>query len=154
MPMEAEASRLLKLELLNLAARCGLTVEEVKPLVNPKAARDPECQEPAGTGPAPTASAEAANIAFLNKLPAGEAYRRPLLAMQCRASYGALRRFFSEIGGLSWNVTPVSFGISRSGYVSAPAGAGGDEDGAPRASVPAQWTADDGQLRLTVLLAL
>lgn len=154
MPLEAGSARLLKLELLNLAARCGLVVEEIKPVASPKAARDPECQEPAGAGPAPAVSAEAVNLAFLARLPAGEAYRRPLVAMQCRASYAALRRFFSEVGGLSWSVAPVSFGISRPGSAPAAIRTVNDDDDLVAPVVRPPWGADDGRLHLTVVLAL
>ncbi len=157
MPMEPDASRKLKLEVLDLAARCGLVVEEVKPMLMGGRNLDPEWACPVatapGNGPGSIAGSEAGSIAFLKKLPAGEDYRRPLVELECTAEYEAVRRFFAELGGLSWNVTPVSFGLARTGEAApAPAADAGDE--AYGASAPARWVRDDGRLRVSVVLAL
>lgn len=151
MPMEAAASRLLKLDLLNLAADCGLVVEEMRPVQIDGRSRDPENPTQVDSGQR-VASGEAGAIAFLGKFPAGEAYRRPVVSLQCRAQYDQVHRFLEDLKGLRWQVTPVAFSIGRANVATPPVAYPDGE--APDSTAPVRWSAGDDLLHLTVVLAM
>jgi hypothetical protein len=150
MPLEAGASRQLRLEVLDLAARCGLQVEEIKPVGTGGRWPDPAGQAPAS----PAANADdVKNIAFLGRFPAGDAYRRPLLRLQCRAGYPAVRKFLDQLGGLRWNVTPVAFRLEQADAPNAGDPAE-EETAVGTAAASGLGASPENALRLTLVLAL
>jgi hypothetical protein len=142
MPLEAAATQRQILEVLNLAARSEITVVEMTRLgedgqpVTANNIVDPE----AGV-PVVYASAE-----FLNRFSPGNT-RRPLVRLRCQADYPAVRRFFSELKTLHWDVTPVQFDMETARIVT-PVTA--DEE----TWLPDQNAADDEVVRLTVVFSL
>jgi hypothetical protein len=150
MPLETGASRQLRLDVLDLAARCGLQVEEVKPVGGEGRWPDLAGQTPA----APAANADdVKSIAFLGQFPAGDVYRRPLLRLQCRAGYAATRKFLDQLGGLRWRVTPVAFRLEQADapHTGEPTE---DESAVGATAVPGAGASQESTLRLTLVLAL
>jgi hypothetical protein len=150
MPLEAGASRQLRLDVLDLAARCGLQVEEVKPMGTGGRWPDPAGQ--AAVTPT-TGADDVKNIAFLGRIPTGDVYRRPLLRLQCRAGYAATRKFLDQLGGLRWRITPVAFRLEQADLPGT-GEAAEDETAGGATAVPGIGAAQESTLRLTLVLAL
>ena len=144
MPLDAPTVRRQILDMLDLAAACGLTVEEIKPMAGDAQslalAVGASSEQPAG--PAGTRENLAA---FLNRFSRGAA-PRPLVRLSCRGEFATIRDYFARLQTLRWQVTPALFEIGQAAKV----GQAWTEDEAP-AAMPA---AEDKPLRLSVIVAL
>jgi len=134
-PVGRETLRQLQWEMLDLAAQCGLEVEEAARVGSDGrsvvVAKDDE-DVPLG---APVRRGEVT----LDRFSPDPKHPRPLVRFQGRGNFYQIRRFFARLGELRWDVTPASFEISRISSMGAASGTA---------------SADEATLRLTVVMAL
>lgn len=145
MPVDAHTTRRQILDMLDLAAACGLVVEEMKPIGSDARslglAVGADTEQSAGPAAAPAGLA-----AFINRFSRGPT-PRPLVQLRCRGQYATVRGYFTRLQTLRWQVTPVLFEM---GQVDRTGRAWTEEEPSPPAPAPA----DDWPLRLSVIVAL
>jgi len=136
MPLTVETTQQTILDVLNLAARCGLHVKETSRLDD----------DPAATGGATASAARKKSAAFLGRFSPGKVVR-PLVKIEAGADYPAIHRFLDELGSLRWMVTPVQFDIGRRrGTVSV-----GNIDDVPGVTT---YSPESSALHLTLIVVL
>lgn len=107
LPATAQAARQSTLDVLALAERCGLLVEEV---ARPGEARRGETGE---TYAVAAPAGQDAAAAFLNRFSPNPSARRPLVQLRGRGEYAALHQFFAGLNALSWPPTLVQFDLEQ-----------------------------------------
>ncbi|MCX7804149.1 MAG: hypothetical protein N3A38_03060 [Planctomycetota bacterium] len=107
MPADRAAAARMQFDILNLAAGCGLEVEEVSPVSADGSALADGAKEPSGNAVAHGKTA------------------RPRMMLRCRAAFDRILEFFEKLPDLRWNAVPCAFEIRSEGA----SAAGTAEDG-------------------------